>query len=230
VVLKPFSKKEKGQTFIVPIVAAAVSVVVILAIIAGFNVFMVSYNTPKAIDFLTGQGYVVLAAGEYDLIAKEATAYAAVVNAEVAVIAAEEAAAKVDLFNSAEVFLFPTTTNLTCVFTAGNTNVWSAWTEVEDSGTTTLSSAFAVDPGYISDMLFFLPSDAADGYNIELAYGASKTNLGRVAMWALADGDIAYTIPIKSRRVPAGETIYYRMQSTGANGATVQVRFRYFYE
>jgi len=229
-VLKPFSNKEKGQASIVHVVYVLLAIGLVIAIIAGFNQFSTAYNTPIAIDFLTSQGYVVLAAGEYELLAKEATAYAAVANAEAAVIAAEAAATKVDLFNSAEVYLFPTTTNLTCVFTAGDTNVWSAWTEVEDSGTTTLSSAFAADPGYISDMLFFLPSDAADGYNIELAYGASKTNLGRVAMWALADGDIAYTIPIKSRMVPAGETIYYRMQSTGANGATVQVRFRYFYE
>jgi len=155
---------------------------------------------------------------------------AAVTNAEAAVVAAQTASAKVDLFNSAEVYLFPTTSNLTCTLTAGNTNVWSAWTEVIDSGANTLTTEFAAGAGYISDMLFFLPSDAADGYNVELAYGVAKTNLGRIGMWALADGDIAAILPIKSRKVPAGETVYYRMQSTGANGATLQARFRYFYE
>lgn len=223
-------KNEKGQASFAYIIYAILAVALVIAIIAGFNSFSVAYNTPIAIDFLTGQGYVVLAAGEYELLAKEATAYAAVLNAEAAVLAAQEAAAKVDLFNSAEVFLFPATSNLTCTLTAGNTNVWSSWTEIADSGANTLTEEFAADPGYISDMLFFLPSDAADGYNVELAYGASKVTLGRVGVWALADGDIASVLPIKSREVPAGETVYYRMQSTGANGATIQARFRYFYE
>jgi len=187
-----------------------------------------------AISHLEGQGYIVLAAGEYNTIMAllnsiDAKADAAVANAEAAVIAAQAAADKVDMFNSAEVYLFPAASSLTCVLTAGNTNIWSAWTEVVDSGANTLSDEFAADTGYVSDMLFFLPSDAADGYNVELAYGAAKTTLGRVGMWALADGDVAYVLPIKSRQVPAGETIYYRMQSTGANGATIQVRFRYFY-
>jgi len=196
-----------------------------------------SMSVGAATNYLENRGYVVFSATQYDLLAKEATAYAAVQNAEAAaaaaaaaVIAAEAAVAKVDLFNSAEVFLFPNDTSLTITLTAGDTNVWSAWTEVVDSEPTTLSSKFAASAGYISDMLFFLPSDTADGYNVELAYGDAKTTLGRVAFWVLADGDIAYVLPIKSRRVPAGETIYYRMQSTGANGATVQARFRYFFE
>lgn len=181
-----------------------------------------------AIAHLEGQGYIVLAAGEYNTIM--ALLNSIDTKADAAVVAAQTAAAKVDLFNSAEVYLFPAASSLTCVLTAGNTNVWSAWTEVADSGANTLSDEFAVNPGYVSDMLFFLPSDAADGYNVELAYGAAKTILGRVGMWALAGGDVAYVLPIKSRRVPAGETVYYRMQSTGANGATIQARFRYFYE
>jgi hypothetical protein len=191
---------------------------------------VVTSSVGAATDYLEDRGYVVLSAGEFALIAKEATAVAAVANAEAAVVAAQAAAAKVDLFNAAEVFLFPDATNRTITLTAGATNVWSAWTEVVDSAAITLSSKFSASAGYVSDMLFFLPSDAADGYSVELAYGDAKTNLGRVAFWALADGDIAYVLGIKSRRVPSGETIYYRMQSTGANGATVQARFRYFYE
>jgi len=181
-----------------------------------------------AIAHLEGQGYIVLAAGEYNTIM--ALLNSIDTKADAAVVAAQTAAAKVDLFNSAEVYLFPATSSLTCTLTAGNTNVWSAWTEVVDSGANTLSDKFAADTGYVSDMLFFLPSDAADGYNVELAYGDAKTTLGRVGMWALAGGDVAYVLPIKSRRIPAGETVYYRMQSTGANGATIQARFRYFYE
>jgi hypothetical protein len=209
---------------------------VFLALTVGLIPFVLeASNTQASIDRLEGAGYVVLAAGEYAIIdakldALKVSADLAVTNAEAAVVAAQTAADKVDLFNSAEVYLFPTTSNLLCTLTAGNTNVWSAWVELEDSDATTLSSAFAVDAGYVSDMLFFLPSDAADGYNVELSYGVANTTLGRVSFYALASGDIAYVLPIKSRRVPAGETIYYRMQSTGANNATVQARLRYFYE
>lgn len=214
------------------IVLAFVSVLLLIngLIVPIMQSSVVTSSVGAATDYLEDRGYVVLSAGEFDLIAKEATAVAAVANAEAAVVAAQAAAAKVDLFNAAEVFLFPDATNRTITLTAGATNIWSAWTEVVDSAAITLSSKFSASAGYVSDMLFFLPSDAADGYSVELAYGDAKTNLGRVAFWALADGDIAYVLGIKSRRVPSGETIYYRMQSTGANGATVQARFRYFYE
>ena len=221
------------------IVLAFVSVLLLIngLIVPIMQSSVVTSSVGAATDYLEDRGYVVLSAGEFDLIAKEATAVAAVANAEAAVVAAQAAvvlaqaaADKVDLFNAAEVFLFPDATNRTITLTAGATNVWSAWTEVTDSAAITLSSKFSASAGYVSDMLFFLPSDAADGYSVELAYGDAKTNLGRVAFWALADGDIAYILGIKSRRVPIGETIYYRMQSTGANGATVQARFRYFYE
>jgi len=214
------------------IVLAFVSVLLLIngLIVPIMQSSVVTSSVGAATDYLEDRGYVVLSAGEFDLIAKEATAVAAVTNAEAAVVAAQAAAAKVDLFNAAEVFLFPDATNRTITLTAGATNIWSAWTEVVDSAAITLSSKFSASAGYVSDMLFFLPSDAADGYSVELAYGDAKTNLGRVAFWALADGDIAYVLGIKSRRVPSGETIYYRMQSTGANGATVQARFRYFYE
>ena len=228
-------KDQRGFMQIFYLVIVAVIAVAVIQVTG-------SANVATAITTLESRGYVVLSAGEYASLstridALKVSADAAVVAAQAAVVQAQAAAAnasvaatKVDLFNSAEVHLFPATTNLTCTLTAGNTNQWGAWAEVADNGTNTLSSVFAANPGYVSDMLFFLPSDAADGYSVELAYGAAKNILGRVAVWALAGGDIAYVLPIKSRYIPAGETIYYRMQCTGANGATVQARFRYFYE
>lgn len=156
----------------------------------------------------------------------EAKALAAVKAAEAAVVAAELAAAKVDLFNSAEVFLFPATTNVTITLTAGNTNVFSAWAEVVDSTTVTLTSKFASKAGYINDMYIYDHSAVDKLDCIELSYGAAKTTLGRM-MWHTSYKD---TVQIKSRRVPAGETIYYRMMCSGANGATAKIGFRYFYE
>lgn len=142
------------------------------------------------------------------------------------IIAILFAAAKVDLFNSAEVFLFPETTNVTITLTAGNTNVFSSWAEVVDSTAATLSSKFATKPGYINDMYIYDHSAVDKLYLVELSYGAAKTTLGRI-MWHTSFKD---AVQIKSRRVPAGETIYYRMMCSGANGATAKIGFRYFYE
>ena len=224
-------RRHKGQAIVLVPLTMAVLIIIATALL----VVLGNISTATAISTLEEKGYVVLASAEYQSIsdkldAIKTDAETAVATAEAAVTAAEIAAAKVDLFNSAEIYLFPATSNLTCTLTAGNTNVWSSWVELVDSGATTLSSSFSVAPGYVSDMLFFLPSDASDGYNVEVAYGEAKVTLGRVGFYALASGDIAYVLPIKSRRVPAGETIYYRMQSTGANNATVSARFRYFYE
>jgi len=145
------------------LIYATVLIMIALTILPMINSRVRTSSIEAAVDFLTGSGYAVFAAGEYDDIMTLLNSIDA--KADAAVTAAETAASKVDLFNSAEVYLFPATTNLTCSLAAGNTNVWSAWTEVVDSGATALSSSFAVNPGFVSDMLFFLPSDAADGYS-----------------------------------------------------------------
>jgi len=183
-------------------------------------------NLANSIATVEKGGYIVLASDEYELIAKEATAALAVDNAELAVIAAQIAAVKVELFNSAEVFLFPNVTNVTVTLTAGNTNVWSNWVEVTDSLAVTLSSKFATESGYINDMYIYDHSAVDKLYCIELAYGEAKATLGRI-MWHTSYKD---AVQIKTRRVPAGETIYYRMMCSGANEATAKVGFRYFFE
>ena len=200
--------------------------VVVATLVAAILPGIENANVAMAITTLESKGYVVLSRSEYDLIAKEATAAAAVVNAEAAVVAAQIAAAKVDLFNSAEVFLFPSVTNETITLTAGNTNVWSNWVEVVDSTAVTLSSKFATANGYINDLYIYDHSAVDKLYCIGLAYGEAKTTLGRL-MWHTSFKD---AVQIKSRRVPAGSTIYYRMMCSGANGATAKVGFRYFFE
>jgi hypothetical protein len=227
-VLKPFSKKEKGQASIVHVVYVLLAVALVIAIIAGFNQFSTAYNTPIAIDFLTGQGYVVLAAEEYELLAKEATAYAAVANAELAVTAAETAAAKVDLFNTADTFLFPADTDYWVLLTAdAAAGSWSTWAEIVDNNAVTLSSLFAADAGYISDIYVYQVTAAADTTHIvEIAYGASKISLTRI----MFNGDNLNLAQIKSRRIPAGETIYYRIMTNVAPTEYVSIGFRYFYE
>ncbi len=206
--------------------------VIVLAIAVPLVITIVNQaNTDHCVDLLGDRGYVVLAAGEYNTIGTKldnikTSADAAVVNAQEAVVAAQIAAAKVDLFNSAEVFLFPASTNMTITLVAGNTNLFGAWTEIADANAVTLSSRFASAAGYISDMHIYDHSAVDKLYLVEIAYGASKSTLGRI-MYHTSFIEMA---PIKSRRIPAGETIYYRMMCSGANNANAKVGFRYFYE
>jgi hypothetical protein len=217
----------KGQTEVKTIfLTILIFILATTIVISGVLPYVTEQTVEASISKLESKGYVVLSAGEYALIAKEATASAAVTNAELAVIAAQTAAAKVDLFNCAEVFLFPNVTNITVTLTAGNTNVWSDWAEVTDSTAVTLSSKFATAAGYINDMYIYDHSAVDKVYCVELSYGVAHTTLGRM-MWHTSYKD---TVQIKSRRVPAGETIYYRMMCSGANGATAKVGFRYFFE
>jgi hypothetical protein len=197
----------------------------LIAFIAVISISILSVsNIASAKNLLENNGYVVLSATEYDTINIKldnikTSADTAVINADNAVTAAENAvtaaqsaAAKVDLFNSAEVFLFPDVTNITITLTAGNTNAWSDWVEVTDSTAVTLSSKFATKSGYINDLYVYDHSAVDKIYCIELSYGASKTTLGRI-MWHTSFKD---AVQIKTRRVPAGSIIYYRMMCSGA--------------
>lgn len=159
------------------------------------------------------------------LDAIKASADLAVTNAEAAVIAAQLAADKVDLFNSAEVYFFPASSNITVTLTSGNTNTWGSWNEIIDSTSVTLTSKFATGAGYISDLSIFETSAVDKIYLIELAYGAAKTTLGRTSFHT-SDKEAM----IKSRKVSVGEIVYARVMCSGANGATCKVGFRYFYE
>lgn len=248
---KFIDKNGKGEANFVGSVFALVlvSLVAGLAMIV-WGILGSTTNLANAIQFVENNGYIVTPASfQSDITAikaktdnlpaspaNEVTAAAAVVNANLAVVAAQNAtvqaqiaAAKVDLFNSAPVYTFPVDTNITCTLTAGNTNTWGNWTEIKDSTNVTFTSKFP-SSGYISDMCTFLHSDADDVYNIELAYGDGKIDLGRVRFYIPVGGKVSDLLPIKSRKVPAGEVIYYRMMCSGANGATTRVNFRYFYE
>jgi len=220
-----FANKLKGQAPTNTVVVLLV-IIIILAILPMLSANTFNSNVSAATSYLESNGYVVFSEEEYALIAKEATAHAAVINAEAAVTAAQVAAAKVELFNSVEVFLFPEVTNVTITLTAGNTNAWSDWAQAIASTTENLSNKFITSAGYINDMYIYDHSAVDKVYCIELSYGASKTTLGRI-MWHTSYKD---TVQIKTRRVPAGETVYYRMMCSGANEATAKIGFRYFYE
>jgi hypothetical protein len=223
-------RNSNGQIEIITSILFTVIILCVL-VLGVAPILMSGSSISAAITRLENNEYVVLSSAEYNTIINKidlaaTTALAAVNAAQAAVTAAETAADKVDLFNSAEVFLFPSVTNITVTFTAGNTNTWSSWAEIVDSNALTLSSKFAAKSGYINDIYIYDHSAVDKVYCIELSYGATNTTLGRL-MWHTSYKD---AIQIKTRRVPAGETIYYRMMCSGANGSTDKVGFRYFFE
>ena len=190
-------------------------------------------NVDRAVDRLTSRGYIVLAAGEYELLNSKldsiaTKAEAAAEAAADAVTAAELAAAKVDLFNTADTFLFPADTDYYVLLTAdAASGEFSSWAEIVDNNAVTLSSKFADNAGYISDIYIYQVTAPADTTNIvEIAYGESKTSLTRI----MFNSDNLNIAQIKSRLIPAGETIYYRIMTDTAPTEYVSIGFRYFYE
>jgi len=230
------TKRQKGQIGIaVTVILLFLFIILVVSLVVPFSH---SFDAQMSIKELVGLGYVVADSDEYmALVAQldriESKADAAVVKADAAVTAGNNAvdaavlaATKVDLFNTAERFLYPSATNITCTLVAGNTNVFGNWTLVTDSAGGNLSSVFSVSTGYVVDMQIYDHSAVDKIYLIELAYGGNKTTLGRVAYHT----SFTDNVDIKSVLVPAGETIYYRMMSSGANEATAKVGFRYIYE
>jgi len=238
----------KGFAYIWTIFTSCLLALLVVAVLT----LALNTNVTIAMTVVENAGYVLITTAEYDTIntkldsiaekadAASSNASAAVIEAQNAaivagdaveeaqnaVIAAQIAAAKVDLFNSAEVHLFPDVTNVTVTLTAGNTNVWSNWAQIVDSTGDNISSKFVADAGYISDMYIYDHSAVDKLYCLEISYGDNFTTLARV-MYHTAFKEAAQ---IKSRLIPAGEQVYYRMMCSGANGATAKVGFRYFYE
>lgn len=150
----------------------------------------------------------------------------AATNAASAVVAAQSAATKVDLFNSAETYMFPDNVAKYCLFASGANNTFGAWTEIKDNLDASLSANFTTKAGYIADIYLYAITKANTFWMIELAYGSDKTSIGRI-MFESEYMDIAQ---IKSRKIPAGETIYYRMMANTPPTEYVCVGLRYFFE
>ena len=128
-----------------------------------------------------------------------------------------------------ETSIFPDNTNLTCTLTAHeNANTWSSWVEIQDSGTTKLTSKFTSD-GHISSAVIESLSEIDTIYMLEISYGSSNDIVSR---WRFA-GSTKFQNPAHQNRVrgihiPAGQAIYYRMKTATAVADTAMVHFRYF--
>ena len=226
-------KSIEGHKVLIAVVGIPVVLVLIGVLIATSSDFLHPMTVESATEYLEDQHYVVLSHIEYDLIAKEATAAAAVVNAEAAVVNAEAAAdaaqETLDVLlthNENEVYLYPDAATKTVTLTAGDgVDTWGAWAEITDSGATTLSSKFAADSGYLREIMTHDYSEVDNIYMIEIAYGAGKTIVGRSKIRS----DWTYVCELRSVVIPAGQTIYYRMQCETGN-ATLEADFRYYFD
>jgi len=220
-------KGSKGQLAIPTIIAIVIVVVIVASIVPIFG----SFSTSTAIQKLEGQGYVVFAAGEYSALVTKVDSIAT--KADAAVLAAQLASANAQdtlnllrLHTENENYLFPETTAYNITLTAPATaDTWSAWTEVVASNAETLSSKFAADTGYLSQVTFY-------GYNfpdeliiVELAYDDDGTDVvGRV----MARSDFTWVLELNSEPIPAGSTVYYRMMSSHIN-ESIKANFKYYY-
>lgn len=126
--------------------------------------------------------------------------------------------------------IFPDDTNLTCTLMAAATaNTWSSWTEIQDSGTTTLSSKFNPIGGHVVSMVIESLSEEDTIYMLEISYGASNTIVTR---WRFAGTtkfqDPAHQVRVRSDHITVGATIYYRMKTATAVADTLLCHFRYY--
>lgn len=130
--------------------------------------------------------------------------------------------------NHHETCVFPAISNLDCTLTAGGTaNIFGSWVEIVDNAGTPnkLTDAFASKGGYLSSIVAETGTVADKIYLIEVAYGASKIVVGRVR---LLKANIAQN-RMRTLKIPAGETVYYRMMCETAS-ASCDVHFRYYME
>lgn len=125
--------------------------------------------------------------------------------------------------------IFPANTNLTCTFTAhAGANTWSTWAEIQDSGATKLSAAFATSHGHITALGIETLSEADTIYMIEIAWGAAKNVItrGRFAGATKFESPTEH-LRVWAPRLPSGQLLYYRMKTATAVADTVTVHFRY---
>jgi len=131
--------------------------------------------------------------------------------------------------------LFPEDSDETVSFAAGGTdNAFGDWAEIKDNNNVTLSSKAATEDLYISSLTIELASLKDVIYLVQIGYGdgtvGGTTAAGshRFAAPLTKFVDIVQQIRVRPLKIPAGETIYYRMKCETAD-ATCEVCIRYHY-
>lgn len=126
--------------------------------------------------------------------------------------------------------IFPEDTDETVTFTAGGTaDTFGSWVEIVDNNSATLSSKFASNDGHISSIVIESASATGELYLLEISYGTSKTVVLRQRfISATAALSAIQDTQVKSKLIPSGETLYYRLKS-GTASATCTLHLRYNY-
>lgn len=123
-------------------------------------------------------------------------------------------------------FIFPAMTVKTVSFTSGEANDFGAWAEITDSDAVTFSS-LATSDLHISGVLIESTDTDDKMYLLEISYGASKIVVHRQRFGSGTKFiSPAQMVRVRTRHIPAGETIYYRLACEDA-GATVTASIRY---
>jgi hypothetical protein len=224
-------KKSKGQIGIYVTIMLLI-VVAVVAFLPAINVGTISTNVNAATTYLENNGYAVISAGEYAAITAllnsiDTKADAAVVNAVIAANTANATLNTLLLHNENEAFLFPEEATVNATLTSGGViDTFGAWAEIVDTNAVTLSSKFAANNGYLVEITTRNYSDANEIHIIEIATANDGTGIiGRVKLRS----DWTYVLALRSVRIDAGDTIYYRMKSETA-GATLDADFKYYFE
>ena len=141
------ANNDNSSSFIKVAIGSIVAVAMVIVLI----ILITTLSVSGAITRLTSEGYIVLAAGEYESIV--------------------EMLEDISLELSHMSKIFPDLTSdidLTCTFTSGAIDEFDTWAEITDSGATTLSSVFAFNAGHISALTIRNTSDDNLMYCIEL--------------------------------------------------------------
>jgi len=107
--------------------------------------------------------------------------------------------------------IFPEDTAHYCELSAGTgANTFGSWATIEDSAGSPndFSDVCASSDIHISGVVVETVANSGSYYLIEIAYGASKINVGRVRI--LGGSVPKQETKIRSVVIPAGETVYYR--------------------
>jgi len=132
-------------------------------------------------------------------------------------------------------YIFPEDSDETILLTAGGTdNAFGDWAEIKDDQNVTLSSQATENDLYISS-LTVEEADTQDViYSVEVGYGdgtvGGTTVVGshRFAAPLTKFVDIVQQIRVRPLKIPAGETIYYRMKcETASKKCNVSIRYHY---
>lgn len=124
--------------------------------------------------------------------------------------------------------IFPEDTDETCLVTAGAVaDTFGAWALVVDDMAGHFDAVFTTRPGHIAAIIIEDVNQVDERYLLEISYGAANVIVARTRF--MKSGvlvNVEHSRRIRSRHIPAGEDVYYRMKcETALKTAYIQLRY-----